>query len=266
MIHQVRRYTILFRIVFGFVLLTSGLAVADNNTLSKTIKRIKPSIIAVATYLPTRRPRQRLLGTGFVVGNGQYVITNDHVIPKKMNTEKKERLVLYSGRGRNVQMIEVTELASDLTHDLSLLVMKNKILPAFKLGDTTTVEEGCDIAFTGFPITSVLGIFPVTHRGIVSSITPNVIPFSASSQLTPALIKILRDPYGVFQLDATAYPGNSGSPMYDPETGKVLGVINKVFIKESKETVLEKPSGITYAIPVKYVKALLKKKGIKFDY
>jgi S1-C subfamily serine protease len=55
-------------------------------------------------------------------------------------------------------------------------------------------------------------------------------------------------------LDATAYPGNSGSPLYIPETGEVVGVINKVFVKESREAVLEKPSGITYAIPVRYVK------------
>ena len=72
------------------------------------------------------------------------------------------------------------------------------------------------------------------------------------------MIKQLRDPYDVFQLDATAYSGNSGSPLYDPETGEVVGVINKVFVKESKEAVLEKPSGITYAIPVRYVKELLR--------
>ena len=76
------------------------------------------------------------------------------------------------------------------------------------------------------------------------------------------MIKRLRDPYDVFQLDATAYPGNSGSPLYIPETGEVVGVINKVFVKESKEAVLEKPSGITYAIPVRYVKELLRDAGI----
>ncbi len=37
-----------------------------------------------------------------------------------------------------------------------------------------------------------------------------------------------------------------------------IGVINKVVVKESKEAVLEKPSGITYAIPVRYVKELLR--------
>jgi S1-C subfamily serine protease len=68
----------------------------------------------------------------------------------------------------------------------------------------------------------------------------------------------LRNLFDAFQLDATAYPGNSGSPVYDPRTGRVVGVINSVVVKESKESVLEKPSGISYAIPAEYVKQLLK--------
>ncbi len=55
--------------------------------------------------------------------------------------------------------------------------------------------------------------------------------------------------YAVFQLDGTAYPGSSGSPLYDPETGLVYGVINMVFVKGTKEAALSNPSGITYAIP-----------------
>jgi S1-C subfamily serine protease len=66
----------------------------------------------------------------------------------------------------------------------------------------------------------------------------------------------------VFQLDATAYPGNSGSPLYHPETAEVIGVINKVFVKEGRENVLAKPSGITYAIPVQYARQLLQNAGV----
>jgi len=42
----------------------------------------------------------------------------------------------------------------------------------------------------------------------------------------------------------------------------VIGVINKVFVKETKENVLSKPSGITYAIPVEHIKNLLARKGL----
>jgi S1-C subfamily serine protease len=61
----------------------------------------------------------------------------------------------------------------------------------------------------------------------------------------------------VFQLDATAYPGNSGSPIYDPETGEVIGIVNMVLVKGTKEAALSSPTGITYAIPSRHLKALL---------
>jgi S1-C subfamily serine protease len=77
-----------------------------------------------------------------------------------------------------------------------------------------------------------------------------------------ALKRLQQDPYDVLQLDATAYPGNSGSPLYEPTTGWVIGIINKVFVQTSKEAALQKPSGITYAIPIQYAQALLKQAGV----
>jgi len=76
----------------------------------------------------------------------------------------------------------------------------------------------------------------------------------AGGQRTPLSDRL---PFRVYQLDATAYPGNSGSPLYDPETGEVLGVMNMVFVKSTKENVLSDPSGISYAIPVEYLQRLL---------
>ena len=84
----------------------------------------------------------------------------------------------------------------------------------------------------------------------------------SAGQISIKMLKSLRNPYLVYQLDATAYPGNSGSAMYDQKTGEVVGVINKVFVQETKEAVIEKPSGITYAIPVKYLHQLLQEHDI----
>ena len=49
---------------------------------------------------------------------------------------------------------------------------------------------------------------------------------------------------------------------FDVRRGEVVGVINKIFVKESRENVLENPSGITFAIPARYVKELLSKHGV----
>lgn len=85
------------------------------------------------------------------------------------------------------------------------------------------------------------------------------VPVASGRQLTPDMLKRLSDPFMVFQLDAVAYPGNSGSPLYAIETGRVIGVINSVYVKKTKESAISSPSGISYAIPVKHVRALLKK-------
>lgn len=142
-------------------------------------------------------------------------------------------------------------------YDLAILKLQNATLPTFKLADDDFVDEGLDIAFTGFPIASVLGLYPVTHRGIIASITPTISPVADSRQMNIHMLKKLRNPYLVYQLDATAYPGNSGSAMYDIESGEVIGIINKVFVQKSKEGVISQPSGITYAIPVKHLRELM---------
>ena len=125
----------------------------------------------------------------------------------------------------------------------------------------TQVREGTEIAFTGFPIGMALGLYPVTHRGIVSAISPMAPPQLGSRVLSAKMIRAMRDPYDVLQLDATAYPGNSGSPVYEQATGKVVGVVNSVLVKGNKEAAIAKPSGISYAIPVRFVHELLKKAG-----
>lgn len=257
-------------LLFLLALLTFTSNQLSAQTLPQVIKQIKPSIVGIGTLQATRRPPSKLSGTGFVVADGYHVITNYHVIPKHINSEKKEQLVIfyrqnYSKKKEQIKYRKVRVLAQDKEHDLALLRIEGTKLPALKIENTRKIHEGESVAFTGFPIGAVLGLFPVTHQGIISSISPVIIPAPASSILTAKMIKRLKNPYYVYQLDATAYPGNSGSPVFDRSNGNVLGVINKVFIKESKESILQKPSGITYAIPGKYILKLLKDNKIKVN-
>ena len=229
--------------------------------LPETIARVKPGVVGIGTVQTTRRPPVELLATGFVVADGNHVVTNAHAVPDESSGNSVEYLAVLTGEEHGMAYAAKV-VRVDKVHDLALLRFSGHKLPAFRLGTSRHVREGELYAFTGFPLGMILGMRPVTHRGIVSSITPIAIPQITPKLLDPSMIKRLRDPYDVFQLDATAYPGNSGSPLYDPETGEVVGVINKVFVKESKEAALEKPSGITYAIPVRYVEALLRDAGV----
>ncbi len=242
----------------GCLLLISLLQLpAFSADLPDIIDRVRPSIVAVGTVMPLRRPTAQFMGTGFAIGNGRLIITNHHVIPELISSTKKETLAVFSGRGNQAKVHPARIVRTDPDHDLVLLEISNGSLPAMVLAERSHIREGESVAFTGFPIGMVLGLYPVTHRGIVSAITPVVIPSNNSKSLTAKQIQRMRNRFEVYQLDGTAYPGNSGSPVYDAKSGSVVGVLNSVFVKDTKETLLERPSGISYAIPVEFVHQLL---------
>ncbi len=236
--------------------LSPGAVLAD---LVDTVPRIRPSVVAVGTFMPNRNPAFRFLGTGFAVGDGNLIATNAHVVPDVLDGERMESLAIAVAGGQGGGTVRRAQrVASDRGRDLSVLRIEGAPLPALPLAPDSSVREGQSIAFTGFPIGNALGLSPVTHRGIVSAITPIGIPQANARDLNPALIRRLSsDRFEIYQLDATAYPGNSGSPVFDPASGQVIGVINMVFVKSTKESVLTDPSGISYAIPVNYLRAML---------
>jgi serine protease Do len=228
-----------------------------------TIGKVKASIVAIGTYERTRSPAFQFLGTGFAVGDGSLVVTNVHVLPPVLDPARRESVaILTSATDRDgkvqAQMREARRVAVDPTVDLAVLKIDGPPLPGLKLRDSDTVREGQEILMTGFPVGAVLGPFAATHRGMISAITPIAIPQARASELDPATLRRLSTgTFPVFQLDAVAYPGNSGSPIYDPVTGEVIGIVNMVLVKGTKESALSTPTGITYAIPARHLKALL---------
>lgn len=240
-------------------LLLAGPAAAG--TLAQTVAAVKKSVIGVGTYVKTRSPAVTFVGTGFVVGDGLSVVTNAHVVPDILNAARMEELGVVVGNGPDVAFRAARLVALDREHDLAHLRLTGTPLPALRLGDSDSVAEGQELAFTGFPLGMLLGLYPATHRASVAAITPIVRPSLDARRLDArAIAQLQRSSFSIFQLDGTAYPGNSGSPVYDPETGSVLGVINAVFVKGLKETAITAPSGITYAVPVRHVHELLQRK------
>ena len=201
-------------------------------------------------------------GTGFAVVDGQHVLTNQHVLPREGDLSSTEELVVFRPVKGKAEILPVKVVAEDAGHDIAILRLIGKRLPPLEMAAAEKAEEGQAIAFTGFPIGPVLGLHPVTHRGIISAVTPIATPSPTSRSLDAKTVRRLRDRFSVYQLDATAYPGNSGSPVYDMESGTVLAIIGSVFVKESKERLLQDPSGITYAIPIEHAVQLLRQNGI----
>jgi serine protease Do len=247
-------------VVAWAALSASGVAVAaDVSRLPDTIDRVRHAIVAVGTNEPTRNPTFRFLGTGFVVGDGTLVATNNHVLPPVIDPTKLEVVGIAVPVAGGEPIFRVaTIVARDVDHDVGILRISGPPLPALRFGDSAKVREGESFAFIGFPIGGAIGLFPTTHRATISAITPVVLTPPTARSLDPAMIKKLRaDRFAIFQLDATAYPGNSGSPMFDIETGDVVGIVNSTLAKSGKETLLTQPSGISYAIPSLYFTRLV---------
>lgn len=254
--------------VFFLVLVGIFAATPLRADMSGAIAKVKPAVVIVGTFKSTSSPRFGLRGTGFVVANptlenggaSNLVITNAHVLPQPTDADLESLLVIQIRVGPNeLQMRPATVVEVDTLHDLALLKFEGPPVAALRVRDASRVQEGQTIAFMGFPIGGALGFSPVTHRGMISSITAAALPTPTARQLNEKTIRGLREgaSFNIFQLDGTAYPGNSGGPLFDPDTGDVLGVINMVFIKGTRESALTNPSGISYAIPSGFILQLL---------
>lgn len=227
--------------------------------LVEVIVAAKPSIVAVGTFNEMNSPRFGFRGTGFVVSNGKRVVTNAHVLPGPQDPAAGARLMILLPRGPDGPETRAATVASlDPVHDLALLEIEGTALPPLALAPAGVIREGLSVALIGFPLGTGLGFTPVTHRGIVSAITAIALPSPSSRQLDAKTASRLRQgSFDVYQLDATAYPGNSGSPVIDVDSGSVVGVVNMVLVKGTKESALTHPSGISYAVPVRYVDELI---------
>ncbi len=256
------------KLIFKLCLVLTGLLAGSASAdIVDAIARVKPAVVIVGTFKATNSPRFNLRGTGFVVSDSNQetsnlVVTNAHVLPQPAQDDVEAELVIQvRGAGSDLKMRKVTVLEVDKLHDLAILRMEGSGVSAVHVRHSDSVREGQSVAFMGFPIGGALGFSPVTHRGMISSIAAAALPTQTAQQLNTQVIRSLRgnDSFDIFQLDGTAYPGNSGGPLFDPQGGDVLGVVNMVFIKGTRESALTHPSGISYAIPSRFVLQLLQR-------
>jgi serine protease Do len=256
----VRRRTLTsFRLLALWAVLAQLFSLPALADVADTLLNIKPGVVGVGTFKPIGSPRANLEGTGFAVLDGRYVVSCAHIFSKPLDSEKNEAYAVFLGHDRRMAVRIAQLIATDKEHDLALLKIDGTPIPPLKLGNSSQAREGVQLYFTGYPIGSVLGLNPSTHRAGLAAIIPVFTPVQRASQLDARTLKQAKDDYDVYELDAVAYPGNSGSPVWNPETGDVLGVVNSVYVKGSKEAALTAPSGISYAIPVKYVNRMLEK-------
>jgi S1-C subfamily serine protease len=229
----------------------------DGDPFVAAVARVRPAVLAVGTYCLQDAPAARYVGTGFVIDDGRTVVTNAHNVEAVRQQDRLAHMAVYAPDSRPSDGRRVAVTAEDRFHDIALLRFEGPPLPALMVDAQTVPRQGQAVGIVGYPIGMSLGVVPAAHKGVVAAVVPAVRPLPEGAVLTPELARAIREPYLLYQLDLVVFPGNSGSPMFDADSGVVLGVINKTLATRTREHLLTDPSGIAYAVEARWVHQLL---------
>ena len=191
------------------------------------ISRIKNSGTSIFTKDSTS---QLGLGTGIIVSENGYIVTNEHVSGERYNTCY---VTLENGKTYNANV-----LWSDSSIDLSIIKINMKSLPYATLGDSNNIKVGQNVYAIGNPIG--FQFQRTVTSGIISALN-RTIKFEENGQEI-----YMSD---LIQTDAKINPGNSGGPLIN-KTGQVIG-INSVKVNSA--------DGIGFAVPINIIKPIIDK-------
>ena len=167
-------------------------------------------------------------GSGFVLREDGYILTNNHVAAADVGADARIVVVLADG---SEEPAEVVGKTSD--YDLAVLKIDRTGLVPLVLGDSDAVVVGDPVVAIGAP----LGLQGTVTTGIVSALNR---PVSAGSATQTAFINAI-------QTDAAINPGNSGGPLVDA-AGEVIG-INSAIAQPPGLTQSTGSIGLGFAIP-----------------
>jgi serine protease Do len=201
---------------------SSGMPAATPGTsFASLVKQTGPAVVHVGV----RKFRAEGLGTGFIVSQDGYILTNEHVV----GDAQQIRVRLSDRREYDAELV-----GADTTTDIALIKINSDTpLPAVPLGDSDKLEVGDWVVAIGSP----LGLDHTVTAGIVSAKERRAI--NPGGRISP---------YDDFiQTDASINPGNSGGPLLNTR-GEVVGI---------NSAVSTQGQGIGFAIPINMAKTIL---------
>ena len=209
-----------------------------SQTVADMLEKVSQSVVGISKiktrsnsiFSSSNSINELGLGTGIIVSNNGYILSNCHVTGEKSSTcyVTLENGATYEG--------SVVWCDSDL--DLSITKINANNLNYATIGDSSNIKSGETVYAIGNPIgyefrrTITLGIISATNR------TVKIEENNSVSYMTDLI-----------QTDASINPGNSGGPLINPY-GEVIGV-NTVKITTAE--------GIGFAVPINVVKPVIEK-------
>ena len=176
--------------------------------LADLVETVQQSVVSISVDIVSRGRffdfTDEGSGTGIIISNDGYIITNYHVIQNTSDIE----VSLADGRNYSAEIVGL-----DVLTDLAVIKIEADNLPTIKFGDSSTLRPG-DWVFTIGNALDLRGGPSVTF-GIISGVGRTVQTERG-------------DLYDMIQTDAAINQGNSGGPLVSDE-GEVIGINTAVY-------------------------------------
>jgi serine protease DegS len=172
-------------------------------------------------------PRQRLensLGSGVIVSEQGYILTNNHVVAEADEIE----IALHDGRSASAVVV-----GTDPESDLAVLKIRLDNIPGITFGQSDNLHVGDVVLAIGNPF------------GVGQTVTSGIVSATGRSQLGLSTFE------NFIQTDAAINPGNSGGALINSQ-GQLVGVNTAIFSRSGGS------QGIGFAIPVSLAKGVMK--------
>ena len=201
-------------------------------TVPQVVEKVTPAVVGVSTKSLVRDQffnvkEQEGLGSGFIINEDGYVVTNYHVI----NGAQEVKVIFSDGKEVNAKVVNY-----DAERDIAVIKITDDVkMPGIaQLGDSSTVKAGEEVIAIGNPLGKEFS--STVTKGIVSS--PNRKMKTENGNVLDYI-----------QTDTAINSGNSGGPLINTK-GEVIGINTAKKVGEDIE-------GIGFAIPINEVKTRL---------
>ena len=181
---------------------------------------------ATSTNIFGQQTQTASSGSGFIITEDGYVVTNYHVVSGASSVQ----VTLYNG-----DTYDATVIGGDSDYDVAVLKINASGLQPVTLGESADVNVGDTVLAIGNPLGELT--FSMS-QGIVSS--------------CDRAINVDGTPFNMIQVDCSINPGNSGGPLMNLY-GEVVGIVSAKYSTYSSTTV----EGLGFAIPIDDVKSII---------
>lgn len=226
--------------------------------LKNKIKEVKQSIIAIG--FRSSPDRITTIGSGFIVSNDGKILSAAHLYNQLKPEHIPNLIGMVFARQDPSRLLEgfkwlpLKLIEKKDKDDVALFQIEGYEdiqLSKLDLGDLESIEVGDEAYFIGFPYAAQLindgfGITRIVNKGIISNVKRDGIDPTHKRNW--------------FIVDAISNPGNSGCPLIDVSTNKVIGVMSITFRTKSQTNPnldIREPMHICAAKPINLAKPLL---------